>query len=83
MKELVKLYHLIMIFHHSMYISDVFGQKSVNLQVFFPIFPYFKVLINIHEYSNKKICISDHVMKGLCLGFYIGKKFYFFGFIDV
>ena len=49
-----------------MYISDVFGQKSVNLQVFFPIFPYFKVLINIHEYSNKKICISDFVIKDLC-----------------
>ena len=33
-------------------------------------FPSFSnIYINIHEYANKIICISNLVLKGLCLSF--------------
>ena len=44
----------------------MFSDRNKLIYVyFFTIFPNLKVLINIHEYSNQKICISDHVIKDL------------------
>ena len=37
--------------------------------VFYDFTSFFKVFINIHEYANKMIYISDHRKKGLCLSF--------------
>ena len=50
--------------------DDGLGLKSVIYDVFFYDFSLiFKFFINIHYYANKIICISGHVMKGLCLTF--------------
>ena len=45
--------------------GDRLGLKSVSYSVFI-IFPLFlKVFININEYANSIIQISDHKMKGM------------------
>ena len=47
-------------------VDDGLRLKSVYLLRFFYDFPLiFKVLINIHKYENKIICIFDHGMKVL------------------
>ena len=37
--------------------------------VFYDFYLIFKVFINIHEYANGLIYISDHRKNGLCLSF--------------
>ena len=37
--------------------------------VFYDFYLIFKVFINIHEYANGMIYISDHRKNGLCLSF--------------
>ena len=39
------------------------------LYVFYDITSFFKVFINIHEYANKIIYISDYIRKDMCLSF--------------
>ena len=39
------------------------------------ILHHFKGRINIHQYANKIIYISDHGIKGLCLGFNLVPRF--------
>ena len=47
-----------------------FGLKSVYLWCFFyDFYLILKVFINIHEYANGMIYISDHRNNGICLGF--------------
>ena len=37
--------------------------------VFFSLTSFLKVIINIREYANEIIYISDHRKKGMCLSF--------------
>ena len=37
--------------------------------VFYDFYLFFKVFINIHEYANKIICMSEHGVKDHCLSF--------------
>ena len=46
--------------------NEDFGMKSVDLWVFFYVFPsFFKDFITIHEYANNIICITYHVISGV------------------
>ena len=56
--------------------NDGLGLKSVINGFFLRFPPFFydfllslRFFMNIHEYANWVICISDHGMKGICLTF--------------
>ena len=42
-----------------------FGGNSLNFSVIFSLIS--KVFIHIHEYDNLMICMSDNLVKELCL----------------
>ena len=44
------------------YINDGFDRKSVNLWSFYDVPSFLNFYINIPEYANYIICISEHVM---------------------
>ena len=51
--------------------NDSLGLKEAYLWIFYDFSVIFNIFIKIHEYENKKTCITYHKMKRLCLSFSI------------
>ena len=78
MKGLVKLYYYDKNLQQWWFYVN-FGLKFVYLRCFFMIFYLiFKVSINIHEYANGMLYISDHRKNCLCLSFNLVSSLVFY-----